>query len=278
MRIQREICTEHTKYMRVSTQTARELYYYAEWVGRFSCAEKFYIKRSGYDSFLLLYTTEGCGTLRIGGHTYRAERGTVMLLDCRLLHEYFTVEAPWIFTFIHFKGALSEAYVRYITERYGAPVFPTRVFDMERLFSLVVDGTRDREDEALVSRNIYRILTALIHDCETTPHAFDVRAIMDYVAEHCTEQTDVGTVAARFSFSRRYFTAQFSRRAGVTLQTYILGCRMAVAAELLAATDDPVGLVAEKSGFSSPSAFIRAFRRFVGKRPLAYRKEKQEAK
>ena len=57
MRIQREICTEHTKYMRVSTQTARELYYYAEWVGRFSCAEKFYIKRSGYATLFSLPET-----------------------------------------------------------------------------------------------------------------------------------------------------------------------------------------------------------------------------
>ena len=62
-----ECCLSAEKYMRLPTDTARQLYLYTEWVGAFRCAPSFRIRRSDWDSCLLLYTLSGMGTLRTGG-------------------------------------------------------------------------------------------------------------------------------------------------------------------------------------------------------------------
>ena len=54
-----ECCLSAEKYIRLPTDTARQLYLYTEWVGAFRCAPSFRIRRSDWDSCLLLYTLSG---------------------------------------------------------------------------------------------------------------------------------------------------------------------------------------------------------------------------
>jgi AraC-like DNA-binding protein len=49
--------------------------------------------------------------------------------------------------------------------------------------------------------------------------------------------------------------------------------RLAVARELLARTDIAISDVAAALGYATPSAFVRAFRRWTGGSPSAWRKE-----
>jgi AraC-like DNA-binding protein len=60
---------------------------------------------------------------------------------------------------------------------------------------------------------------------------------------------------------------------GVTFEQLKDEVRLAVARELLARTDIAISDVAAALGYATPSAFVRAFRRWTGGSPSAWRKE-----
>ena len=59
---------------------------------------------------------------------------------------------------------------------------------------------------------------------------------------------------------------------GVTFEQLKDEVRLATARELLARTDIAVSDVAATLGYATPSAFVRAFRRWTGGSPSAWRK------
>jgi len=64
---------------------------------------------------------------------------------------------------------------------------------------------------------------------------------------------------------------------GVTFEQLKDEVRLAVSSELLARTDIAVSDVATALGYATPSAFVRAFRRWTGSSPSAWRKERRTA-
>ena len=64
---------------------------------------------------------------------------------------------------------------------------------------------------------------------------------------------------------------------GVTFEQLKDEVRLAVSRELLARTEIAVSDVAAALGYATPSAFVRAFRRWTGSSPSAWRKEQRTA-
>lgn len=272
MNLLKESCYEQKKHMRIPTETAKQLYYYVQWAGRFVCRQEFHIKRSHFTSFLLMYTTEGSGTLHYGGKQYDISQNTVCFLDCRLPHEYFTHTAPWNFKFIHFYGNLSKSYYDYILQLYKAPVFPCGVTDMEAIFDRIIENVQNAGEEAICSEYVYRILTELIRSFRHTDDSFDAKAVMNHMAENYMACVSVEDIARSFHMSRSYFTTKFKEATGISPYAYLKRCRISAAKGLLANTNHTVQAISEYCGFNSCSAFIRSFRSATGTTPLLYRK------
>lgn len=271
MNLLNESCYEKEKYMRVATEIAKQLYFYAQWAGRFVCKQDFRIKRSHLPSFLLMYTLGGSGILDYKGKQYHLEVNSLCFLDCQELQVYSTFKAPWTFKFIHFYGNLSTAYYNYIIQLYGAPVFSNAVSDMEHMFDRVIRNVQNTESEAFCSEYIYRILTALIAFYQRINEPFHFKSIMNYIAEHYAEPIDVEDIAQTFNFSRSYFTTKFTSATGISPYAYLKQCRIAAAKELLINTNCSVQTISELCGFSSSSSFIRTFKSVTGMTPRLYK-------
>lgn len=71
--------------------------------------------------------------------------------------------------------------------------------------------------------------------------------------------------------SRSSFALRFKERVGSPAMEYLVRWRMMLAADRLANSSDPVGLMASGFGYESESAFIFAFRREMGCTPRQYR-------
>lgn len=71
--------------------------------------------------------------------------------------------------------------------------------------------------------------------------------------------------------SRASFASQFRKTFGRPPMEYLKEMRLNRAAELLATTDLPVKIIADRVGFESRSHFTRAFKAFAGLQPLEYR-------
>ncbi len=78
-------------------------------------------------------------------------------------------------------------------------------------------------------------------------------------------------VALAVGSNRTYVSAYFNREASTTFYDYINGLRIEYACRLLKKTELSVKIIASKSGYNSPQAFIRVFTKIKGSSPTEYK-------
>lgn len=98
-----------------------------------------------------------------------------------------------------------------------------------------------------------------------------VRSVMDHTRAHLAEVT-VLSVCAAVGVSERSLRRRFAATAGMSWSQYLLTARLLRAMALLTEPHRTVLSAATEVGFESLSAFGRAFSRFVGETPTAYRR------
>ena len=96
---------------------------------------------------------------------------------------------------------------------------------------------------------------------------------MNYIEEHLTSEIDYEQLGRMACCSAYHFQRMFTYMAGVTLSEYIRRRKMSLAAVDLQGGDAKVIDIAEKYGYSSPTAFNRAFQGVHGIAPSQVRNE-----
>ncbi len=96
---------------------------------------------------------------------------------------------------------------------------------------------------------------------------------MQYIEEHLTDELKYEELGRIACCSPYHFQRMFTYMAGMTLSEYIRRRKMSLAAVDLQDKDVKVIDVAEKYGYSSPTAFNRAFQSIHGIAPSALRKD-----
>jgi AraC-like DNA-binding protein len=82
---------------------------------------------------------------------------------------------------------------------------------------------------------------------------------------------DVGRLARRVAMSRTAFATRFKALVGESPFSYVTRCRMSRATRLLRSSNATIAQVAERAGYDSEASFSRAFRRWLGTSPAAFR-------
>ena len=119
-------------------------------------------------------------------------------------------------------------------------------------------------------------------DPASVPSRF-LRAV-DFIEEHLLESVALADAAKQAGFSLHYFSRLFRVLTGETFGSYLRARRLTVAAERLAAGSAKAGAGAPKlielafdCGYDSQEAFTRAFKRWFGVTPGAYRRKRPVA-
>ena len=94
-----------------------------------------------------------------------------------------------------------------------------------------------------------------------------------YMEEHLTDEIDYEQLGRIACCSSWHFQRMFSYMAGIPLSEYIRRRKMSLAAVDLQGRDSKIIDVAGKYGYSSPTAFNRAFQSVHGMAPSALKKE-----
>lgn len=94
---------------------------------------------------------------------------------------------------------------------------------------------------------------------------------INYIEEHITDEVDYGQVAKVACCSTYHFQRMFAYMANISLSEYIRRRRMSLAAVDLQSGNEKVIDIALKYGYSSPTAFNRAFQSIHGVTPSAAR-------
>ena len=87
-------------------------------------------------------------------------------------------------------------------------------------------------------------------------------------------ETTLETVAAQLNITPRRLRTQLSE-ANTSFQQILSDYRCRLAKRLLASTNESVERIVYLTGFSEPSTFYRAFKRWTNETPVEYRKRKQ---
>jgi len=125
---------------------------------------------------------------------------------------------------------------------------------------------------ALIGRNHTQQVSSLdIGNIQQKKYAEKFIYICNYISSHCTEELTLEEVASLLGFSKYHFSRLFKQFANISFYKYVNKKRIAVAETLLINPQLSVTEVALRSGFSSPSAFIRMFKIIKSCTPTEFR-------
>ena len=91
---------------------------------------------------------------------------------------------------------------------------------------------------------------------------------------HCEPRREwtVDTLASEVALSRSALAKRFTSLVGESPMQYLLRWRLALAADMLRSTAEPIARVALRNGYDSEESFIRAFKRNFGMPPATWRR------
>lgn len=96
---------------------------------------------------------------------------------------------------------------------------------------------------------------------------------LEWVQAHLDLPHSIDSLAERFIMTRRTFTRRFRQVTGITVGTWLINQRLALAQRLLETTAKPVDQIAQESGFGSEVTLRQQFARLLKTTPSRYRKE-----
>jgi AraC-like DNA-binding protein/effector-binding domain-containing protein len=97
--------------------------------------------------------------------------------------------------------------------------------------------------------------------------------LLNHITDCLGHGVTLQSIARRTGRSRYQLHREFQHVSGETLKQFTLRLQLERAAAQLAVRDAAIRAVALKHGFRSHEVFVRAFRRYFGKSPTAYRED-----
>jgi AraC-like DNA-binding protein len=134
--------------------------------------------------------------------------------------------------------------------------------------------------EVVLDRLLDLVLVTAVRSWLTEQAAAPGRAANDPVVDHALRLMHhspahgwtIASLAREAGVSRAALARRFSDAVGEPPMTYLTGWRLALAADLLAATDHGIEQVAREVGYGSPFALSAAFKRVRGVSPQQHRR------
>lgn len=152
-------------------------------------------------------------------------------------------------------------------DAYGAVIKCPMRFDAPHLrFSFQqswLDKPLQTHDEFMLAQSNH-FLTEL--NRRIAPNCDLVDSVQRYIRSHLTEGLTIETVASHLHMSERTLRRRLHDR-GLKFKDLLDEERRKSAARLLSGQDKQINVIAQQAGYSNPSSFRRAFKKWTGKAP-----------
>jgi transcriptional regulator GlxA family with amidase domain len=100
-----------------------------------------------------------------------------------------------------------------------------------------------------------------------------VMAAQTWLQSHRSDPSPVEVMIARSGLSSRNFARRFQKATGHAPLAYVQNVRIEHAKRMLESGTDPIDEISAAVGYEDPSFFRRIFKRYVGLRPVDYRRK-----
>ncbi len=269
----------HTKesylYFNEYSHFAESNLYYVQILGYEDCTQGYFLERENFDSFLLVYTINGEGTLKYDSKTYKLTPKTCFLIDCNEYHNYYNSgKDNWQFHFIHFNGFSARQIYEKIIGLNGV-VFNGDDSILSLLLEAEVLSKNITQFSEIYFSEIIASLVASIFrysNTEFSKKVILVENVISYIKDHFDTNIKIDDLAKRYFVNEFYLQHLFKKSTSYSIHEYILKLRLEKGKNLLVTTSLSITEVAESSGFDNVNNFIRFFKNKTGLTPLNFRK------
>ncbi len=253
-------------------------YFYMRSCGSFHCEKNYSIQREGNRLPLFFYVVDGYLHLRYQGAAYCAGPDEILLVNGSVPHHYYCSEACR-FLFFHYGGPLADAMTDRLISQNGGPLF--RLSNAPQIFKAIhepivrlcyQEQLSDFDLSILVYTVLCRIQSARDSVSLAAPgHSALVLRAAEYMRQNIERPLSRREIAAALQVSPDYLSHLFSEETGCSLIEYHARLRIDHAKFILSTTDIRIAELADLLGYSSPAAFINAFKARRGISPQKYR-------
>lgn len=243
-------------------------------------------RTKGTRDWLLIFTTSGCGLVRMGAGFYRLPPGSAVLFRPGVKHDYGTdpKAGSWGLLWAHFEPSPAwrvwlESWPQ-VSSGVAVQSFGSTAEDMaaalrrtvrarRRTVPGAIEFARNALEEALLWANAAR------SEGPWATMDYRVRRAMDYLTERVDRPFVMSELARHCGLSASRLSHCFKKQTGETPQRFSEAVRMERARHLLEGTQATVSEVAAACGYDDPFYFSRRFVRALGRSPTAWRSRRE---
>ncbi len=238
------------------------------------CEPDFGEKPHIWPNFLFHYVHSGKGILNVDGAIFEVHENQGFIIFPGQIANYIADSLdPFEYTWVEFFGNGTKSL---ISASNLSPKTPIINDDDSRIGNALWDLVEGGEmSNSLLMSKFWAFADTLIVESlqDTNPTDIYIEKAISYISENMGKATTVTDVCGHLNISRNYFCNIFTEKMGISPKKYILNQHMGMAFELLKRSHFSIGEIANIVGYDKQSKFTKAFIRYAGKSPSAYRKE-----
>jgi AraC family transcriptional regulator of arabinose operon len=234
------------------------------------------------DHYKFHYIHRGQGVLKVGDHSFSLTQGQGFLTFPQTICYYKADETnPWTYSWVAFQGLQAESYLKRahlnvsqpIIESGGNPSFET-VFEQ-----LVEARLADKSCDLKYQSILYLLLAELIDSSATDiqigrdlnfAEAY-VRKAVEFIEMNYSQKVSIAELADVIRVDRKYLSALFKKKLGLSPQAFLLQVRMNKACELISNCELSIADISRSVGYNNPLLFSKMFKKSIGAAPRHYR-------
>ena len=241
--------------------------------------------------YLFHYVISGKGTLlaedeqgRQHGHELHAGQG-FMIFPQQVNTYMADMDDPWVYTWVEFDGMRVHDTLEIIGLTPSSPVYNPSSEELRAQLEqeMLFLSTHAEAPVLQLIGHLYLFFDSLVRSSAQIGQSpsgklqdIHVRTAIDFVERSYRDDITVADMAGSTGLNASYFGKVFKEATGRTPQQYLIGYRMAKAAELLKLTSMSVAEVGAEVGYPNQLHFSRAFKSVYGLSPRDWRREKSK--
>lgn len=264
------------------TPTARLLPFSATEAGHFIAQREYAVKRDMHNSYLLIYTIGGSGSVITDNTKIDIAAGNAIIIDCHKPHSYYSASEKWEFLWIHFNGiSMKEIFdVLYPSNVHAIKIDDVRTFK-SRIVSLIERIEINTMENCFeISSQLHTVFNIILKStlenekCSRKKDFMnDIDTAIEFIKNNYSKSISIDDIISDIHISKYHFIRMFRRVMGITPYSYLMNYRINVSKTMLRSTDKTIVEISELCGFMDASNFITQFKKHTGQKPLQYRRD-----
>lgn len=271
---------QRTRKIYTASSFAKENLLYLQEIGKLSTASKHESFRKTLDSFLLVFVSEGTGSIQVKEQQYTLNAGSIALINCLDGYKLTANSKGWQIFWIHMNGKMmKDLYKIILDEKKNNPVFQLYgLIDVPKIWEETYAATHSENKikELLINEQLFHLINRLLKIKSdllqtTISHKEKIQQVRKYLEENFSKQISLDHLSEIFFINKYYLTRIYKETYQQTINQTLTQLRITKAKELLRYSELSMVEIAVSCGFQDASYFSKVFKKIENDGPKQYR-------